>query len=334
MSHLLGRSVTDALLGVVVVVSLAACKTPTVDIPNVERPAPTSSGTPVAPPSGTPAAAPAADTIAYSGSFGAGTGYSTLTVGGKARRVYTYVPASHPPTPALVVVYHGTGANVNDGAHDGAMGELGIREVAEANGFIVVAPFSTADGGVNADHEGGGDGWRFDGDADTNIDLALTRASIQEARRVYAVDVTHVYAIGHSNGAFFTYFAAMKLASRIAAFAETSGGLIACGNRIDCEFARAGTTSCAALLAAAPAACKCAIGATPFPTAKPIGRIPQGFLKHNADDSTVSSVYTCRLAEHLGARAQVTLDGAGEHGPTGDFTAKAWTFLASRSLAD
>ena len=59
-----------------------------------------------------------------------------------------------------------------------------------------------------------------------------------------------------------------------------------------------------------------------------------GFLKHNADDSTVSPVFTCRLGEHLGGRAQVTIDGAGEHGPTNDFMAKAWAFFSTKSLAD
>ena len=283
---------------------------------------------------GTPTTEPPADAISYTGTFSLTTGYANLQLGGKTRRVYVYVPQSHAAKPPLLVVFHGTGSNMSDDAHDAAMGELGVREVADANGIIVVAPFSTSDGGINADHEGGGDGWRFDGDVNTNGDLALTRASIQEARRVFGIDATHIYTVGHSNGAFFSYFAAMRLANLVAAFAENSGGLIACGQRVDCTYASSGKTSCSTLLASAPTACTCAIGATPFPTAKAAGRVPQGFLKHNADDSTVSAVFSCRLAEHLGTRATMTLDGAGEHGVTNDFMQKAWTFLAARSLAD
>jgi poly(3-hydroxybutyrate) depolymerase len=283
---------------------------------------------------GTPTAEPPADALSYSGTFPSSTGYASLEVGGKTRRVYVYVPQNHAAKPPLIVAFHGTGSNVSDDAHDAAMGELAVRELADANGIVVVAPFSTSDGGVNADHESGGDGWRFDGDANTNGDLALTRASIQEARRVFSVDATHIYTVGHSNGAFFAYFAAMGLSNLVAAFAENAGGLIACGQRIDCAFASAGATTCSTLLASAPSACTCAIGANPFPVAKPSGRVPQGFLKHNADDSTVSAVYSCRLAEHLGARATMTLDATGEHGVTNDFMQKAWTFLAARSLAD
>ena len=223
---------------------------------------------------------------------------------------------------------------MSDDAHDASVGELGIREVADANGFIIVAPFSTGDGGVNADHEDGGNGWRFDGDASSNVDLALTRAAIQEARRAYGVDASRVYAVGHSNGAFFAYFAAMLLNGRFAAFAETSGGMIPCGRRVDCVFARAGATSCASLLTAAPAACKCDSSTSSFPTRKPTGRVPRGFLKHNADDSTVSAAFTCLLAKHLETRAQVSIDGTGEHGPTNDFMTKAWAFFATQSLAD
>ena len=288
-------------------------------------------------PSGTPTKEPASDTVAYTGVFGAATGYATLKIGGRNRRVYVYVPPRHSPKPPLVVAFHGTGGNMGDGAHDGAMSELSIREVADANGFVVVAPFSTSEGGVNADHETGGNGWRFDDDVEANIDLAFTRASIQEARRAYRIDATHVYAVGMSNGAFFAYFAAMKLANRFAAFAESSGGLVPCGKRADCEFSKAGLKSCAALMAAAPPTCKCAIGANAFPTTKPArpgARVPQGLLKHNADDTTVSAVYTCRLGEHLGGRSQVMLDGTGEHGPTNDFMPKAWAFFATKSLAD
>ena len=193
-------------------------------------------------PSGTPTKEPAPDTVAYTGAFEPATGYATLKVGGRDRRVYVYVPPRHSPKPPLVVAFHGTGGNMGDGAHDGAMSELSIREVADANGFVVVAPFSTNEGGVNADHETGGNGWRFDDDVGANVDLALTRASIQEARRAFRIDATHVYAVGMSNGAFFAYFAAMKLADRFAAFAESSGGLVPCGRRVDCEFRSRGSS--------------------------------------------------------------------------------------------
>lgn len=292
------------------------------------------SGGTALPPGGTPTAEPAADTITYGGTFPGRSGFAPLTVGGESRRVYIHLPASLSARPPLVIAFHGTGANESDDAVEAALGELGAREAADAAGFVLIAPISTNDGGTNADHEEGGPGWRFGGDASSNPDLALVRAMIQEARRAFQIDATHVYVVGFSNGAFFSYFAAMKLGDRVAAFAESSGGLIACGNRVDCAHAAAGASSCASILAQAPGVCTCPIGAAPFPTARASGRVPAGFLKHNADDSTVSSVFTCRLAEHLGARATVSVDPTGEHGPTNDFLIKAWAFMATRSLAD
>jgi len=236
------------------------------------------------------------------------------------------------PNLPLVVAFHGTGANENDGALEGAMSELDAFLTADNNNFIVLAPMSVAEGGVNADHEGGGPGWRFGGDATSNPDLQFVRAIVQEARRAFNIDARRVYFVGHSNGAFFSYFAAMKLADRVAAFAETSGGLIPCGNRVDCPYVATGATSCQGVMAQAPAECTCAISSSSFPTLQPTGRVPPAFLKHNADDSTVSAVFTCRLAEHLGANAQVTIDPTGEHGPTNNFMGNAWTFFSTRSL--
>jgi len=281
---------------------------------------------------GTPTTPPAADGIAYSGALPTATGFGRMRVANEDRRIYTYVPTPRPARPPLVVVFHGTGANESDEALEAAVAELEVREV--ASGAIIVAPASSADGGVNADHDSGGPGWRFDGDPGANPDLLLVRAIIEDAKKTLGADATHVYFVGYSNGAFFTYFAAMKLADRVAAFAENAGGLIPCGNRFDCPHTARGATSCADVLGPAPAQCKCAVSSKPFPTAKPSGRIPAGFLKHNADDGTVSPVYTCRLAEVLGARAQVSIDGTGDHGVTNGFMGKAWAFMSSRSLAD
>ncbi len=281
---------------------------------------------------GTPATPPSADGVAYTGTLPTATGFGRLRVANEDRRVYTYVPSPRPARAPLVVVFHGTGANESDESLESAVAELEVRDV--ASGAVVVAPASAADGGVNADHESGGPGWRFGGDPAKNPDLLLVRAILEDAKKTLGTDPTHVYFVGHSNGAFFTYFAAMKLADRVAAFAESSGGLIPCANRVDCAHVARGATSCTDVLARAPTECKCAIGATPFPAAKPSGRVPAGFLKHNADDGTVSAVYTCRLAEHLGGRAQVSIDGTGDHGVTNGFMGKAWTFLSSRSLAD
>ncbi len=271
-----------------------------------------------------PGQTPAADTVAYSGSFGSGSATYTIN----SRSVLVHVPSAHSPAPPLVIALHGTGAQDDVLS---AMQELDALSVSEQNGFILAAPASSNNGGPNADHDEDADrpGWIF---SETSPDLALVRAVIQEARRAYNIDASRVYVVGHSNGAFFAYFVSMKLADRVAAFAENSGGLISCGTRTSCTHTASGATSCSAVMASAPAACKCAIDASSFPTMKPSGRVPPGFLKHNADDTTVSPVYTCRLAEHLGASAQVTIDGAGEHGPTNEFMAKAWTFLSSKTL--
>lgn len=268
---------------------------------------------------------PAADTIAYTGSFGQTSGNYTIS----GRRVLVHLPPSRSASPALVVAFHGTGSQDDVLS---AMQELDALSVSDDNGFILAAPSSTADGGVNADHSDGGPGWVFGGTADSNKDLLIVRAVIQEARRAYNVDASRVYVVGHSNGAFFAYFAAMQLADRVAAFAETSGGLIACGQRTDCEYVARGAASCNAVLASAPASCTCAIGASTFPIQKPGGRVPPGFLKHNSDDDIVSAVYTCRLAQHLGATAQTLIESSGGHAPTNDFMRKAWAFLSTKNI--
>lgn len=298
-------------------------------------------GTPVG---GTPAAAPAADDVSYSGSFAAGGGHTTLTVGGQTRHLITHVGSNRGTgSPALVIALHGTGAAFNEAGteyveenHRFALTEMGVIEAADTNGFVVVAPASSLDGGTNADHDGGGIGWRFDGTASSNPDLLLVRAAIKEAQRAYQIDTTHVYVVGHSNGGFFSYYVARMLSNRIAAFAESAAGLIACGNRVDCAYQAGGATSCSAVLASAPSSCTCAVTSTSFPQgAAPAGaRIPAGYLSHAADDSTVSPVFTCRLAETLGTRASVSIRATGEHGVAESFMANAWAFLAARSVAD
>jgi poly(3-hydroxybutyrate) depolymerase len=278
-----------------------------------------------------------------------GKSQTSLTVAGTARRVVVYLPAKRAPHPALLLAFHGTSGDPDD-----LFGATDLADLAEQNGFIVLAPAARQRGENEGDwdnHSGNDRYWETFPNLDPgrNPDLALVNALLDGAARAYAVDPGRVYALGFSNGGFFTVFAAMLLRDRIAAFATSEAGLVTCERTGSCTYpftvdesgasrlGRAPPGECRALLAAAPASCRCA-GAekpAPVPTA---GRIPPGLVSHNAYDDAVSAVYGCALAARitaLGGQAQVELwsDRSAGHAIQPGFAGKAWSFFTAHPLA-
>jgi len=268
----------------------------------------------------------ASDPIAYTGTLAVATGLSrsTLRVAGEARTVNVYAPATRGARPPLVLAFHGTNA-------DGALmiDESGARAVADAQGFVVVAPDARwfGESGADYDHPGGnGTYWETRNPSrDANADLLLVRAAIVEAQARYNTDPDRVYAIGHSNGGFMALLVSVALRERIAAFAENSAGMVTCASRPGCRFQGA-SLSCAGL-AAEPGWCGC--GGAGLPVAPVVGAAP-GFLSHGNADPMVSVQYTCALAARLaavGAPVQ-TYVWSGGHYLGANFARNAWAFLA------
>ncbi len=268
------------------------------------------------------------DPVSYTGTFPTASGRRTVTirVNGNNREVVVYVPSSRGSSPPLMLLFHGT-----NGSGGVMLDETDAQSVANANGAIVVSPSSRYMSRGDWDHRTEETYWETypNTDPNANEDLLLVRACIVEARRAYGVDAGRVYALGHSNGAFFATTVASVLAERIAAYATSSGGLNRCANTWSCSFEGSGTT-CAALRSQ-PGWCSCS-GAEKPVSIRTDGRMPPGYLAHGNSDPLVTVQYTCELEARMlavGATVQTALRSDGHNLPR-DFVSAAWRFIGSR----
>ena len=281
------------------------------------------------------------------------TGPGRFTLAGRSEdAIQVVLPANRAAHPPLVLAFHGTGGEPID-AVDG----FDLVTKAASLGFVVIAPRAGYRSGIHpadVDHaeNDGGSSWNmWTANPAQNDDLLYLRALIDAAKASWGVDTTRVYTIGFSNGAFFSYFAAASMPDRIAGFAENSGGWMsdACPTRTDTN----GTSlyllttnppagqdvTCATLTADPkfPPACRPSASNKLRP---PSGtRVPFGYIGHYSADDTVSVVWSCVLAEGLGARAQTRIRGSDLDGTTGHatmpgFIDAAWAFFAGRTTAD
>ncbi len=282
------------------------------------------------------ASAVPADTVAYTGTFSVRTdgraALSSLRVLGSARDVWVQMPATRSPNPALVIGFHGTNG---DGAQ--MLSESGAAAVIATDNVIFIAPTSRWFGGEGADfdHPGGnGTYWETANNTNlnTNEDLVLVRAIIQEARRSLGVDPSRVYTYGHSNGGFMAYMVAQFMRDRVVGFGSNSAGLSRCNPQQSCRFRGVGTT-CEALATQA-GWCNCT--GPELPVAVPTtGRHTPGVLVHGTDDPLVSVYHTCTLASLMQARGNplqlIVLDGGGHYLST-TLARRVWTFLSPYRL--
>ncbi len=271
----------------------------------------------------------APDPVAYTGALSSMTNAqvtSTITVGGTARTVWSYVPATRPARPPLVIAYHGVDL-------DGQLMLQGIdaANFATTNGVVVLAPNARYQDAAHGDFNrpaGGAVYWEtaYNTNPDTNPDLLLTRALIVEAQRVFNTDPNRVYVVGFSNGGFMALQASVVLRDRIAGFAESNAGLVTCATRADCAFT--GSTLACGTLSTEPGYCACS--GTDKPIALPTTGGRPGFLWHAAQDPTVSVYYTCTLDARMTARGiphRVTLWN-GNHSIVPGFMTAAWAYLS------
>ncbi len=303
-----------------------------------------------------PAGAAPGDPVSYAGSFPATTTEFTrasLSIGGLSRDSWVYRPSATGALP-LLLLFTGTGGTLDYSLVD-ELGRGTLQGWADRNQVIVVAPLPRLmDRGDWDNHGPGTPYWETatgDGtsspvssDPAGNADLVLVRALIQEARRTWSADPQRVYAVGFSNGAFFAYFVAATLAERIAAFAETGGGLVQSGTT-----AGEPTACTPRVNPGAPGAIRNCLDAgwlpgtcqVPGAVARPIApasvpRVPPGFLQSNDDDPTVPYAHSCNLGAALPASPDYVtriVHAGGGHIVDAGFLDDAWAFMQGRRTA-
>ncbi len=279
------------------------------------------------------------------------TGAGRFAIGGRAEdAIEVVVPERRAPNPPLLIVFHGTG-----GEPANAVADFDLVAKAQALGFVAIAPRAGYRGAAHppdVDHpaDWGDSSWNmWTASPDANDDLGYVRALIEAARRSWGADVTRVYTAGFSNGAYFSYFAAASMPERIAGFAAMSGGWTtdACPTRTDADGSSqylmttgappGQDMTCATIFADPQFPSQCRKGATSKLRPPALGaRVPFGYVGHYSLDDTVSVVWSCLLAEGLGARVQTKIrakeaDGTTGHAVMPDFLDGAFKSFGGRT---
>lgn len=128
-----------------------------------------------------------------------------FTVGNTTRKMLVYAPSTIVPGRPLLISMHGYNQDINYQKN-----QTKWEDVAKEHNFVVVYP-----GGIN-------NAWDISGNRDIDFILAI----IDEMVKRYGIDRERVYLSGFSMGGMMTYYAATKIADKIAAFAPVSGYLM------------------------------------------------------------------------------------------------------------
>lgn len=145
----------------------------------------------------------------------------TFTLGhdGRARSYVVHVPASAATVaaPPVVLAFHGGGGNAVQ-----FQGSAGLDAVSDREGFIAVYPDGT--GAIAGSHTWNA-GPRCCGSArDQDVDdVGFVRALVDDLSERTPIDVTRVFATGHSNGGGMSYRLAHDAADLIAAAVPVGG---------------------------------------------------------------------------------------------------------------
>jgi polyhydroxybutyrate depolymerase len=122
------------------------------------------------------------------------------------RNYYLHVPPGLAAPAPLMISLHGLGQGARLHALD-----TGWSAVADAQGFIVAYPQGS----------GAPPGWNF---AQHSVDVQFVLAVVADIEASWCVDVRHVHATGHSNGAIMALRLACDAADVFASVAEYAGG--------------------------------------------------------------------------------------------------------------
>ncbi|MGC8824568.1 MAG: carbohydrate-binding protein [Bacteroidales bacterium] len=123
-------------------------------------------------------------------------------VGNTTRQMLVYAPSTIVPGRPLLISMHGYNQDINYQKN-----QTQWETIAKENNFVVVYP-----AGLN-------NSWDISGNTDIDFILAI----IDEMVNRYGIDRERVYLSGFSMGGMMTYYAATKIADKIAAFAPVSG---------------------------------------------------------------------------------------------------------------
>jgi len=146
----------------------------------------------------------------------------SLAVGRATRTYLLHLPArfsERGPLP-VVLAFHGGG-----GTAKSFKGYAGLDAVADREGFVVVYPDGTSQLGRRLLTWNAGTccGSAHDHDVD---DVGFARGLLDALSRELPLDLTRVYATGHSNGAMMAYRLAIEAPERIAAIAPVAGMMV------------------------------------------------------------------------------------------------------------
>ncbi|MGC4063942.1 MAG: hypothetical protein QM784_04765 [Polyangiaceae bacterium] len=291
------------------------------------------------------------DPVRYSGGFSDVSGYDGSTyrygkfvLNNETTEVGFLLPPKPRVKPALIVAFFGTGEDPYSVVYHDAL-RFGVL-AKDNDDFVLVAP------GVGAKNTMGRvedpdhfdpkvkypTSWNvWDVNPDTNRDLLVVRAVIDSATRVFGIDSKRVYFVGHSNGAFFSYFAAMILRDRVAAFVASSGGAFRGEtNRGSTSFKASDSKhlTVAALQGESgyPAWARPKVEGALRPVGVPeSGRVPHGYLYHGVRDPIVSVAFTCILSDAMGPNATTRLKDY-EHLVPMELATQLWSDLSRHRL--
>ena len=129
----------------------------------------------------------------------------SILVGTATRTMQLYIPASLPAGRPLIISMHGSGQDPTY-QRDHSM----LEEISDTAKFAVVYP------------QGVGNQWDISGMSDINFITTIIDTMVSR----YKTDRNRVYLSGFSMGGMMTYYAATKIADKIAAFAPISGYLM------------------------------------------------------------------------------------------------------------
>lgn len=142
-----------------------------------------------------------------------------LRTGNLDRHYVVHVPPAAEARPALILNFHGGGANAREQQRYARMDALADRE-----GFLVVYPDGT--GPVRERFLTWNAGTCCGTAAGAQVDdVAFVRALLDDLAGRLDYDRTRVYATGLSNGAMMSYRLAAELSDRVAAIAPVAGSM-------------------------------------------------------------------------------------------------------------
>jgi polyhydroxybutyrate depolymerase len=128
---------------------------------------------------------------------------------GLLRQLYLYQPrgyATTHPVP-LVLIFHGYRSSGLD-----MIKLTAFNQLADQKGFLAVYPEAITDR------------WHTNSSPQdkTQVDVSFVHALIEQLKQTYSIDPKRIYAVGMSNGGFFTQRLACELPDQITAFASVA----------------------------------------------------------------------------------------------------------------